>query len=229
MFKALDIWMAELEEEYYDAYMKAHSALKDWKTSKRAMVRDIEVWDIRDQLKSNYQGYCSLYVSDRFKETVFTSRGIEWAALIDVVTIGGAEYNIVIAIAKTKGQEDTPVSWSIESAVEKGYKEQLSRNSGWEKFLYDRKVYSADIKLVEGRDEPWIRTRAHKDMIQHKEALEAKITKICDKIDSVDEDLGEYYVKGTNGKVARVWRIIAGGWNIQRAHTRVLCKEVKNI
>ena len=31
MFKALDTWMAELEEEFYEDYMRAHNALEDWK------------------------------------------------------------------------------------------------------------------------------------------------------------------------------------------------------
>ena len=44
--------------------------------------------------------------------------------------------------------------------------------------------------------------RAHKDMIRHKEALEAKIMKICDQIDSIMDEFGEYSIKGTNGKVA---------------------------
>ena len=38
MFKALDTWMAELEEEFYEDYMRAHNALEDWKNAVRARL-----------------------------------------------------------------------------------------------------------------------------------------------------------------------------------------------
>ena len=227
MFKALDIWMAELEEEFYEDYMRAHNALEDWKNAKRAMVRDVDVWDIRDSLKGNYRSYSCLTVTKRYREEVVTRDGVDWVFLIDTVTIDGNDYEVLVATAKAKGQEDVHVSWSVERHVEDTFKEKHSHDFGWELFLKNRKVYVADTKLVQGRDEAWIRATAHKDMIRHKEALEAKIMKICDKIDSVMDEFGEYYVKGTNGRTAHVWRIFASG-PIQRLHTRVLCKEVKN-
>ena len=226
MFKALDIWMAELEEEFYEDYMRAHNALEDWKNAKRAMVRDVDVWDIRDSLKGNYRSYCCLTVTKRYREEVVTRDGVDWVFLIDTVTIDGNDYEVVVANTKAKGQEDVCVSWSVERHVEDTFKENHSHEFGWELFLQHRRAYVADTKLVEGRDEAWIRARAHKDMIRHKEALEAKIIKICDQIDSVMDEFGEYYIKGTNGKVAHVWRIFASG-PVQRLHTRVLCKEVR--
>lgn len=229
MFKALDTWMAELEEEFYEDYMRAHNALKDWGAARRAMVRDIDVWKMRDSLKGNYRGYCCLSVTSKYREEVVIRDGVEFVFLIDTVTIDGNDYEFVVAHGKAKGQEDVRVSWSVERHVEDTFKENHSHDFGWGLFLQHRRAYVADTKLVEGRDEAWIRARAHKDMIRHKEALEAKIMKICDQIESVMDEFGEYYIKGTNGKVAHVWRINAGGWNIQRAHTRVLCKEVKNI
>lgn len=229
MFKALDTWMAELEEEFYEDYMRAHNALEDWKNAKRARYNaaDIDVWDIRDSLLGNYRGYCCLNVTNKYREEIVEHDGVKWAFLIDVVTVDDAEYEIVMAHGKVKGQEDVRVTWSVERYVEDHFKEEHTHDKGWGLFLQHRRAYVADTKLVEGRDEPWIRARAHKDMIRHKEALEAKIMKICDQIDSVMDDFGEYYIKGTNGRVAHVWRICAGGWNIQRAHTRCLVKEVR--
>lgn len=227
MFKALDTWMAELEEEFYEDYMRAHNALEDWKNARRALVKDVDVWDIRDSLKGNYRGYCCLSVTKRYREEVVIRDGVEFVFLIDTVTIDGNDYEIVIAHGKAKGQEDVRVSWSVERHVEDTFKENHSHDFGWGLFLQHRRAYVADTKLVEGRDEAWIRARAHKDMIRHKEALEAKIVKICDQIDSVMDEFGEYYIKGTNGKVAHVWRVMAGGYNIQRLHTRCLCKEVR--
>ena len=227
MFKALDTWMAELEEEFYEDYMRAHNALEDWKNARRALVKDVDVWGIRDSLKGNYRGYCCLSVTNKYREEVVIRDGVEFVFLIDAVTIDGNDYEIVVAHGKTKGQEDVRVSWSVERHVEDTFKENHSHDFGWGLFLQHRRAYVADTKLVEGRDEAWIRARAHKDMIRHKEALEAKIMKICDKIESVMDDFGEYYIKGTNGRTAHVWRIMAGGYNIQRLHSRVLCKEVR--
>ena len=118
MFKALDIWMAELEEEFYEDYMRAHNALEDWKNAKRAMVRDVDVWDIRDSLKGNYRGYCCLIVTKRYREEVVTRDGVDWVFLIDTVTIDDNDYEVVVANAKAKGQEDVRVSWSVERNVE---------------------------------------------------------------------------------------------------------------
>lgn len=227
MFKALDTWMAELEEEFYEDYMRAHNALEDWKNARRALVKDVDVWEIRDSLRGNYRGYCCLSVTNKYREEVVIRDGVEFVFLIDAVTIDGNDYEIVVAHGKAKGQEDVRVSWSVERHVEDTFKENHSHDFGWGLFLQHRRAYVADTKLVEGRDEAWIRARAHKDMIRHKEALEAKIMKICDQIDSVMDEFGEYYIKGTNGKVAHVWRVMAGGYNIQRLHTRCLCKEVR--
>lgn len=229
MFKALDIWMAELEEEFYDDYMRAYNASQDWANAKRARyeAKQIDVWDIRESLQGNYRGYCCMYVTNKYREEVVEHDGVKWAFLIDTIVVGDNEYEIVMAHGKVKGQEDVRVSWTVERYIEEKFKEEHSHDKGWGLFLQHRRAYIADVKLVEGRDEPWIRTRAHKDMIRHKEALEAKIMKICDQIDSVMDEFGEYYIKGTNGKVAHVWRVMAGGYNIQRLHTRCLCKEVK--
>lgn len=228
MFKALDIWMEEFEEELYNDYMRAHDALNDWKSARRATVKDIDTWKIRDSLKGDYRGYCCLYVTSRYREEVITLNGIQWTFLIDKLTIDEKDYEIVVACGKAKGEENTNKNWSEVRSVERKFEDAHSSEFGWNLFLQHRKVYPADIKLVEGKDELWIRARAHKDMIRHKEALEAKIAKICGRIDSVNEESGEYYIKGTNGRIAHIWRIIAGGWNIQRAHSRCLVKEVKN-
>lgn len=229
MFKALDIWMAELEKEFYEDYMRAHDALEDWKNAKhiRNSAKQINVWDIRESLLGDYHSYCCMYVTDKYREEIVEHDGIKWAFLIDTLVIDDKEYEIVMAQGKVRGQEDVQVNWTVERRIEEKFKEELSQDKGWGLFLQHRRAYVADVKLVEGRDEPWIRTRAHKDMIRHKEAIEAKIMKICDQIDSVMDEFGEYYIKGTNGKFAHVWRVVAGGYNIQRRHTRCLCKEVK--
>lgn len=228
MFKALDIWMEEIEKEFYDDYMRAHNALISWKEAQtaRRLASTIDTWKIRDELMGNYRGYCCMNVTPKYREEEFVHNGHTFVALIDVVTVDGVDYDIVMAFARPKDVEDR-IDWTSHHRAEDKFKESLSTDSGFNLFLHHKKAYSADVKLVEGRDEKWIAERAHKDMLKHKKSIEDKIAKICDKIDSVDDEFGEYFVKGTNGRVAHLWRIMAGGYNIQRLHTRVLCKEVK--
>ena len=228
MFKALEVWMEELEKEFYDDYMRAHRALQLWSNAKseRRLASTVDTWKVRDELKGEYRGYCCMKVSTKYREEEFVNCGNTFVALIDVVTVDGVDYDILMAFTSPKGTEKRP-DWTSQHRAEEKFKEILSTESGFGKFLRDHRAYAADAKVVEGRDGQWIAERAHKDMLKHKKALEEKIAKICDKIDSVLDDYGEYYVKGTNGKTAHVWRIMAGGYNIQKLHSRVLCKEVR--
>ena len=62
----------------------------------------------------------------------------------------------------------------------------------------------------------------------HRKAIEAKVAKICgDHIVEVCDEWDGVYVKGENNRIAHLWAIRAGGYNIQCLHTRVLVKEVK--
>ena len=78
MFKALDIWMAELEEEFYDDYMRAYNASQDWANAKRARyeAKQIDVWDIRESLQGNYRGYCCMYVTNKYREEIVEHDGV---------------------------------------------------------------------------------------------------------------------------------------------------------
>jgi hypothetical protein len=228
MFKALEVWMEELEKEFYDDYMRARKALNDWKDAltARRLASTIDIWRIRDELRGEYRGYSCLKVTPKFREEDFTYNGNQFIALIDVVTVDGIDYDVVMAFCNPKDAENK-AEWRTHYNAEDKCKATISADSGWGTYLARRRAYEADAKLVEGRDEQWIAERAHKDMLKHKKSIEDKIAKICDKIDSVWDEYSEYYVKGTNGRVAHLWRIMAGGYNIQRLHTRVLCKEVK--
>lgn len=228
MFKALEVWMEELEKEFYDDYMRAFNALHDWKDAKvaRRNASTVDTWESRDSLRGNYRHYACLKVTPKYREEEFIYGGHTFIALIDVIEVDGVGYDTVMAFTRPNDCGDR-VDWTTHYRAEDKFKATIDADSGWNLYLHHRRAYEADAKLVEGRDETWIVERAHKDMLKHKKSIEEKIAKICDKIESVDDAFGDYYIKGTNGRMAHLWRIMAGGYNIQRLHSRVLCKEVK--
>lgn len=223
MFKALDIWMEELEQELYHYYMVAHKANLDWKYARRNMPKEARLFDIQSTLLGDYKGYSCWSFTKNYREETIQVCGREYYALIDKVTIDGTEYECLECWC---AKNPHSMSTSAYYKDREDFANQLSVNSGFGKFLRDRQAYPSHVTLVDGRDERWIADRAHKDMLKHKKSIEDKIAKICDSIDTIEDLGGEYYVKGTNGRIAHLWRIWASG-PVQCLHTRVLCKEVK--
>lgn len=224
MFKALDVWMEELEQELYHYYMNAHKANLDWKSARRNMPKENRLYDIQSGLCGDYKGYACWYFTNKYREELVKVYDREYYALIDKVIIDGVEYDSLECwCAKDAHKMSTTAYYKDRD----DFANNLSVNSGFGKFLRDRMAYPSHVTLVDGRDEKWIAERAHKDMLKHKKSIEDKIMKICEAIDTIEDLGGEYYVKGTNGRIAHLWRILAGGYNIQCLHTRVLCKEVK--
>ena len=79
-----------------------------------------------------------------------------------------------------------------------------------------------------GRTVEWAEEQAEKDMQRHKKQIEAKVEKVCGReLTHIKESGSEIMVRGSNNKVARIFAIRAGGYNIQCLHIRVLVKEVR--
>jgi hypothetical protein len=96
-----------------------------------------------------------------------------------------------------------------------------------EKLGYSQSDYSQVYQM--SRTIEWAEEKAEKDMQRHKKSIEQKVLKICgDTITHVNDSTNTIFVKGSNDKIAKIYAIHAGGYNIQRLHIRVLVKEVKS-
>lgn len=85
-----------------------------------------------------------------------------------------------------------------------------------------------DYLLVDGYNIEMVTDMINKDAIQRKADFLKRISKKVGKIESVDLHMANNMeingtAKGDKGE-AKVSSIIAGGWNIQKAHYRVLVK-----
>lgn len=230
MFKALDKWMEELEAELLDSYQRAAKAEHDWLEAVHKMHReaDIPFYEIRDSLRANYQGYCLCKLCGNYREEhIGDIHGNNFYALIQQFDLDDTTYDYVCGFGRDKDSTDERLSLLQIRKLQDQFKERFQARSGLIKFFYDRQVHASHVKLVSGRSEEWIAARAHKDMLAKKKAIETKVAKICGEVVDVDDQGCDIYVRGTTGKVAHLWRILAGGYNIQCLHNRVLCKEVK--
>lgn len=128
------------------------------------------------------------------------------------IEIDGEEYKDTLYIAGNG-------SWRSEAR-------QLATD-GLSTYLAENGLTMSDANLIEGRDEEWIRKKAEKENERLRLSLIAKVKKICGETIVEVTEKHELYLKGSNGRTAKLWAIMAGGYNIQCLHTRVLCKEFK--
>ncbi len=112
------------------------------------------------------------------------------------------------------------------STNHKSYYKDKEKYNGLANYLLTKGHTLSDANLIDGRDDSWIIKRVEKEIEILRKSLIAKVSKICgEEIVEVIESY-ELYLKGSNGRTAKLWTISAGGYNIQCLHTRVLVKEV---
>lgn len=223
MFKEFEEYLAKYEEGLRNDYLNAAKAKKDWAMEYHNKPLDITKASFWDSKK--YSSYCCYTVTENAKEEIVNLNGRKFFVIIDYRTLDGNLYEEVVGATEER-EEDGQLKYLYVYGRTAKMIEALY--DGWHKFLSDREVLEADVNLTYGRDEQWIVERAHKDMLAHKKWIENKIEKMLVKVDKVDKVTDGWYLTGTNGKVAHMWFVPAGGYNIQRFHYRCLVKEVKN-
>ena len=92
------------------------------------------------------------------------------------------------------------------------------------------KISNSDMMLLKYPKDERLK-KIEKDVESTRKTVIAKVKKICtEDIIEVAEVAGYgLYVRGANGKVANMYAIYAGGYNIQCLHIRILVKEIKSM
>lgn len=104
------------------------------------------------------------------------------------------------------------------------------RGSGQKEFFKDfgiGEVSQMDETLARYYTKEERLQRIEKDVDSKRKNIINRVKKICtEEIIEVAEVPGDgLFIRGANGKVAHMWAIFAGGYNIQCLHVRVLVKE----
>lgn len=215
MFKEFDQYIDEYRQVREQELLEARQARLDWLTTARTLVKCKALLDlVPTEYRNHFNCYCMWEVSDRayFVDTA------KYVAVMDIYTLDGNDYNVVLAV----GTKDSKACdrWRMKDKVV----EELDQHK---KFLADRHVSKSDYAQTEGRSIEWCKERAVKDAANHRKSIEQKVQKMIGDVVEILEDYDGWYLNGSNGKRCHMWFIYAGGYNIQRLHTRCLVKEVK--
>lgn len=224
--KLLDKWMQEYEDRRFAQLKKTQECMNKWKEEKKK----------QKTLDVNYPSYNTDSVPviiPEMKQHCCATISPNWKRVTEQATVRdrnaeGIKYKLV---ETTVIIDQIEIDGKLyEDYVTGGdYYRMQQKYNGLEKLLSDNQCSMSDYTwLLTIRTETEIHNKAHKDMLNQKKAIESKVRKICgETIVEVDDSKGEIYAKGSNGRVAHIWAINAGGWNIQCLHIRVLVKEVK--
>ena len=222
--KLLDKWMADYEEAIYNKLIRTQELMRKWKDAKRAQqTLVVNGYDEENRVEiPEMSNCCSWKISPNWRKETFTvktfKKDYECSFIVEQLEVEGEMYDYLVY---ETGSYDVRYCHT--------YLEEIKKYNGFEKLLSKNGCNKSDVSWLEnGRTEEDIRNKAHKDMLAQKQAIEAKVEKICGKeITHIDEFAADIYVKGSNGRVAHIWAITAGGYNIQCLHIRVLVKEKK--
>lgn len=227
MIKLLDKWMEDYENSRFNQLIKTRELMEKYKTEKRAQ-KTLDV-----NYESYHKGQQPVIIPEMNQYSCATispnwKRVIE-PTIITERTADGRKYKTVDA-AVIIDQVEIDGKLYPEYITGGDYWRMKEKYNGYEQFLKANGCSMTDEQWLSTiRPETVIREKAHKDMLQQKKAIEARVKKICgETLEEIDDSSGEIYVKGSNGRWAHLWAIEAGGWNIQCLHIRVLVKEIKS-
>lgn len=234
-FKLLEKWMQDYEDNRYNQITKTQNLMNKWKEEKKK----------QKTLDVNYPSYNKDSVPviiPEMKQHCCATISPNWKRVTEQATVRdrnaeGIKYKVV---ETTVIIDQIEVNGKLyEDYVTGGdYYRMQQKYNGLEKLLSDNQCSMSDYTwLLIIRTDTEIHNKAHKDMLNQKKAIEAKIRKICgDEFTHIDDTTGDLYVRGINGRTAHIWAITAGGYNQdiivnerhgQCLHIRILVKEVK--
>lgn len=219
--KLLEKWMNEYEEQVYNKLIRTQQLVRLWNKAKTES-RTLEVNGYNKDTSveiPEMKNCCCWKIAPNWRRETLTVENTVVTFIVESLEVEGKMYDNI------RYKEND--SWRLNSYY--SYQNKLAELDGFSKLLKQNGCSMSDVNwLASGRSEQDIRTKAHKAMLTQKAAIEAKVKKICgNELTHIDELGAEIFAKGSNNRVAHIWAIGAGGYNIQCYHTRVLVKEVK--
>lgn len=225
--KLFNEWLEEIKENRIADLLEVKEMVKTFKEARKEQATykvcgydpieraANEDESYREYIKREYTKYhvipemsnCSCWTTT---EKISKFEEFNGVVINEFITIDGVEYEN-----------------NLYSTGRMSYYKAHEKYDGLAKYLSTRGHTMTDANLIDGRDEVWIIKRAEKEVENLRKSLEKKVEKICGETIVEVTDAVILYLKGSNGRTAKLWAIRAGGYNIQRLHTRVLCKEVK--
>lgn len=223
--KLFNEWLEEIKNNRIKALFETKEMVKKFKEAKKEqsiykvcgydILRDLEneTESYKDYLKKEYKYHhvipemksCSCW---KTTQKIARYEEDDNVTITEFINIDGVEYENYLYSTSYKCYK---------------YKEKYN---GLANYLLTKSHTLSDANLIDGRDDSWIIKRVEKEVENLRKSLIAKVSKICgEEIVEVVES-SELYLKGSNGRTAKLWAISAGGYNIQCLHTRVLVKEV---
>lgn len=219
--KLLEKWMNDYEEAIYNKLTRTQNLMRLWKQAMREQsTLEVNGYDKEKRVEiPEMRSCCCWKIAPNWRRETLTINEATCTFIVESFEVEGEFYDHLLYEANS--------NWNYRRYS--SYIEKVKKFDGFAKLLNQNGCSQTDVNWLEiGRSEEDIRKKAHKDMIRQKEAIEAKVKKICgNEITHIEETECDIYVKGSNGRIAHIWSIGAGGYNIQCYHIRVLVKEVK--
>lgn len=224
--KLLEKWMNDYENARFNQLVKTKELMNKYKTARKSQ-RTLDVnyssynRDREPVIIPEMNQYCCATITPNWKRVIEpkiiterTPEGIKYKTVETTVIVEYIDMDGVLYPEYVTGGD---------------YWKMREKYNGYEQYLKANGCSMSDEQWLSiGRTEEDIKAKAHKDMLNQKKTIEQKVKKICgETLTNIDDTKGEIYVKGSNGRVAHIWAIQAGGYNIQCLHIRVLVKEIK--
>jgi hypothetical protein len=222
-----EAWLKEVLEQRINALKTARDLVNEYKNARYQQIQ-IKGITVDFTGRGTYMG--KVKVSQEYQiNTVKLDQPIQsylsWRGLkVEKEYLNELVY--LNAIIEFKGQKIKETVSVNDRQAENDYFAS-NYQDGIKTVLVTNGLNMTEYETAEGRDDEWINNRAKKENAELRVWVEKKVQQICgDEITQAEQN-GELLIKGSNGRVAKIWTIRAGGYNIQRLHLRLLVKEVK--